>query len=172
MLTLGLSFYWFMYWLLNGMAKILDGHDFGLFIWSGKNRTSQFAEYLEGLGWSGDMGRILIFALFIVEILIALAFLRAIVSIYRHRAYGGFMPQETIKFPVLISIMCFTGFSIWDAIAGDRADLWEHGTYIVALGITWVIASFESILDIVPQTKYQGTDRRSNALRDRRSPSM
>lgn len=170
LLTLGLSFYWFLFWLFNGLDKILHGQDLGFLIWSGKDRTTQFSGYLEKIGWSQGAHDYLMTMLLIIEIGIALAFLRALITIIRLKKFGKFLPHETIKLPILLSILCFTGFSVWDVIVGDRAELWEHGTYIVALGTTWIIASLESLLDVVPRAKYEGEERRQPDLKDRRRP--
>jgi hypothetical protein len=172
MLTLGLSFYWFIFWLFNGLDKYLPGTNLGLFTWGGKDRTNQFAGYLDKIDWSQDAFIYLMFMLFVIEIIIALAFLRAIVTILRLKDYGKYLPHETMKLPILLSILCFTGFSLWDVIVGDRAELWEHGTYIVALGTTWIIASFETLLDVVPRKQYDGPERRLGEVADRRQPDL
>lgn len=168
LLTIGLSFHWFVFWLFNGLDKILNGQDLGLFVWSGKDRTDQFAGYLTKLGWGLEVHTFLMGLAFVVEVGIALAFLRAMIRIIRNRSYGEFYPHETLKLPILLSVLCFTAFSAWDIVVGDRAELWEHGTFLVTVCITWVIASFESLLDVVQRKAYDGPERRSSDLEDRR----
>lgn len=170
LLTIGLSFHWFIWWLFNGLDKVLNGRDLGLFFWSGKDRSNQFSGYLEKLGWSPDVYSILMSIAFVVEVLIAAFFLRAMIRIIRHRNHGQFYPHQTLKLPILLSVGCFTCFSTWDIVVGDRAELWEHGTFLVTVCITWVIASFESILDSIHREKYEGPERRSEDVVDRRVP--
>ena len=168
MLTIILCFHWFIWWLFNGLDKIFNGQDLGFFKWSGKDRTDQFAGYLDKLGWAPETFTYLMAIAFIVEVFIALAFLRAMVRIIRYRGYGQFYPHETLKLPIILSIVCFTAFSAWDIIVGDRAELWEHGTFLVTVCIVWVIASFESLLDVVRREKYDGPERRNSDVGDRR----
>lgn len=170
LLTIGLSAHWFIFWLFNGLDKIFKGQDFGIFVWKGKDRTNQFSGYLEGLAWPVELFQPLMMFLFVVEIFVALAFLRVIIKIVKHRSVRRFMPQEYLKLPILMSFVVFTCFSAWDVVVGDRAELWEHGTFIIALGTTWIIASFESVLDVIPQSQYNGPEKRSASMTDRRLP--
>jgi len=167
-LTIGLSFYWFFFWLMNALDKVLNRQDLGILRWNGRERSGQFAGYLEKMNLSVDLYVPLMIFAFVVELAVALAFLRVLVVLIKRRHIVRFMPQECLKLPIFLSIMVFTGFSVFDVVAGDRAELLEHGTYMCLVGVTWIIASFESVLDVVPQRDYAGTERRSETMTDRR----
>jgi len=143
LITIILYGYWFTFWALNSLDKLLNGTDLGLFTWYGKDRTHQFIIYLERLGWTQDLYMPLMLYISVIEMLIALVFLWAILVIFhvqdpKHRKF-----QVSIKLPIILSLLCFIGFSIWDIVTGDRAELLEHETYLIALCTTYIISKWE-----------------------------
>jgi hypothetical protein len=145
LVTISLYIYWFAFWLLNGLDKLINRTDLGFFIWYGKDRTNQFSIYFERLGWSQDLYTPIIIFLFLIEILIAFVFLWSIFVVFRLNNHKQLKYQIAIKSPIILSILCFTGFSIWGIVTGDRAELLEHGTYLIALSTAYIISHFETI---------------------------
>lgn len=136
-----------MFWLLNGLDKVFHSTDFGLLNWHGKNRWDQFSGYLDRLNWPLEMITPLMVLLFIVEIIVALAFLRAIILVASRHKNKYEISHDHLKLPILLSIFVFIGFSVWDVIVGDRAELLEHGTYIGVLGISWAVGALENFIE-------------------------
>lgn len=171
-LTFTLSFHWMMFWLLNGLDKLWVGESVGSIIWSGKDRSPQFQQYMEKLGLSENWIPWILNTACFAEIFVAITFLGTLYTIIRYRKVARFMPQESLKLPILLSMVVFTGFSVFDVVVGDRAELLEHGTYMALLGVTWIVASFEAVLDVVAPANSAGlSERRSPSMTDRRGPA-
>ena len=75
---------------------------------------------LDGIGW--------------VEIALGISFF-----------IGLFILRRTRKLTLInleISLLAFLGFSIADILFGDRKELWEHGTYIILIIISYLSTLF------------------------------
>jgi hypothetical protein len=113
--TLLLAF-WSMFWLLNGLDKFFNAPGF-----FGVTRDAAFVEYFGRLNLPPALALTSLYACGISEILLGLCFAAALV----------------LGAPVLINL-CFKGsmvifitFSTADVLFGDRAELWEHGTFLL-----------------------------------------
>ena len=119
--------YWGVFWLMNAADKVLNRTDLGPFTWHGKDREAQFGSYFADMDLPASMvGPTLHFA-FLWEIVAGTLFLAAL-------ARPGLL---TAAFAV--SAITFIGFSAFDVVSGDRAELLEHGTYMVLLLVGWKV---------------------------------
>ena len=50
---------------------------------------------------------------------------------------------------------------------GGRAELWEYGTYIIALDTMWIIKSVAMLFDMVPRKAFNSPQHRLGEVTDR-----
>lgn len=145
-LTIGFSLYWMLFWALNGMDKFLCGKKVLGFTWYGKDRTNQFGGYFERLEITDPpIGEVLVFA-GVVELLVAVPF--ALVLVVALRARQGLSEQVSrwMQMGLFASTAVFIGFVVFDVIVGDRAELLEHSTYLIAVAATYLLAHAEPLI--------------------------
>ena len=119
--------YWALFWIMNAADKLLNRTDLGPFTWHGKDRHVQFSTYFADMGLpTGLVGPTLLFA-FAWEIVVGILFLVALAR------------QSALPAAFTASAITFTGFSAFDVICGDRAELLEHGTYMALLLVGWMV---------------------------------
>lgn len=131
--------YWFAFWLMNGLDKFMHGANVAvggvpLFTWFGKDRGEQFARYFDRLAWPHDGIAPLLGFCGAIELGVAALFACALASGRHFSVWGGAAFSA--------SALMFVGFSTWDVVVGDRAELLEHGTY---LGVVFITAAFLSM---------------------------
>jgi hypothetical protein len=148
--------YWFLFWLLNGMDKFMHGTSVSLgggmaFTWFGKDRSEQFGKYFDRMDLPHDGIAPLLSVCGVVELAVAVLFAVALVARERFEQWSGAA--------FAACALMFLGFSVWDVVAGDRAELLEHGTY---MGVVFVTAAFVSATQFRPfaysraQASFQG----------------
>jgi len=127
-----LVFYWAMYWLMNGLDKFLNRTDLGLFAWHGKDRTEQFTNYFSNSALPVKWIDGLLYFVGIWEILIFLCLVKSLVSIPRLSR----LDYPWFEIGMKLGLITFIGFSFFDVIFGDRAELLEHGTFLILVVLT------------------------------------
>ena len=133
--------YWFIFWLLNGLDKFLHSSSLGPFAWYGKNRIEQFERYFENIGMpNAPLHGLLTFA-GIVEIAVALPFLVCGPLLLSTKPNQSRWEQgaKIMHFGLISSFAVFLGFIILDVIAGDRAELLEHSTYLAVIAGSYAV---------------------------------
>lgn len=136
--------YWFLFWLMNGMDKFMHGASVSLgggplFTWFGKDRTEQFTKYFDRMDLPHDGIAPLLGTCGVLELGVAMLFAVALVSVRRFEQWSGAA--------FAACALMFLGFSLWDVVAGDRAELLEHGTYI---GVVFMTAAFVALTQFRP----------------------
>jgi hypothetical protein len=139
--------YWFVFWLMNGLDKFMHGISVSLaerplFTWFGKDRTEQFTKYFDRLDLPHDGIAPVLGSCGAIELGVALLFGLAIVDTRRFETWLGAA--------FAASALLFLGFSVFDVVAGDRAELLEHGTY---LGVVFVTAGFLAMTQFKPAVR-------------------
>lgn len=150
--------YWFVFWLLNGMDKFIHGTTvaFGgvpLFTWFGKDRAEQFAKYFDRLDLPVEGIAPLLGFCGIAELAVAGLFAMTLLDSRRFETWLGAA--------FTACAVMFVGFSTWDVLVGDRAELLEHGTY---LGVVFITAAFLAVTQFQPATQHRST-RQNKGLR-------
>ncbi|MDP8974405.1 MAG: hypothetical protein M3N45_14860 [Actinomycetota bacterium] len=110
--------FWTAFWLLNGFDKFFNSEYF-----YGVTRDAEFVDYFARLSLPADVALITLYTISIVEIILGFGFLYTLLY-SRYRSLVG-----TLSFK--LSLLIFACFSIGDILFGDRAELWEHGTFMV-----------------------------------------
>ncbi|WP_289035181.1 hypothetical protein [uncultured Roseibium sp.] len=138
-ISLVIVLFWFSFWMLNALDKILARKDLGSFRWWGNDRIEKFTMYFDRLSIdAAHVYPILMFA-GIVEFAVALPFLYA----GYHLAKGKPGAARLADLAIALSIVIFLGFAIFDVIVGDRAELLEHSTYVGVLLISFLAIAAE-----------------------------
>ncbi len=138
-ITLVIVAYWFFFWILNALDKVLARHDIGFLRWWGNDRIEKFTMYFERLML--DVSGVYPTLLFagIVEFAVAAVFVLAGWRLACGRAGAARLADLAIA----LSIVIFLGFAIFDVIVGDRAELLEHSTYVGVLLISYLAIAAE-----------------------------
>ena len=123
--------YWAVFWLLNAADKILNRTSLEFFTWHGKDRTAQFSQYFTDMNMPLVLVEPTLYFAFVWELVVGILFMMAISR-----------PQLLSK-AFALSAITFIGFSAFDVIAGDRAELLEHGTYMALLLVSWKVLNRE-----------------------------
>lgn len=119
-----LLIFWGGYWLLNGLDKFFNQPTF-----FGVMRDEKFIDYFARLALPDTLALIVLYIIAIVEILLGLAFLASLLNAEWERAR-----RHTVFF---VSMAIFAIFSFGDILFGDRAELWEHGTFLVLVIVSY-----------------------------------
>ncbi len=126
------SLYWALFWLINGLDKFLNRHHLGLFRWWGKDRSAQFSSYFERLSLPTDGIAPLLVVTGLFELVIGALFAWAMVQQQRFEAKAN-----ALGLGFWLAGITLIGFSVFDVLFGDRAELREHGLFLMLL---WVSA--------------------------------
>ena len=113
--------FWAMFWLLNGADKFFNGRL--LEGWFGVTRDAQFVEYFARLQLPEALALTSLYGFAVLEIMVGLLFL--VVLLFPRT------PRAVNRFAFKLSMMVFLVFSTGDILFGDRAELWEHGTFMI-----------------------------------------
>lgn len=130
--------HWFLFWTFNGFDKFFNNTNVILFQWQGKDRAEQFARYLQ-VDSNDWLVKATIYLAGVWELAIGLLFLAAIIIFLRRSDVVG---QQRLKWAMLglfLSALTLMGFSVFDVIAGDRAELLEHGTFLGVVLVSWLV---------------------------------
>lgn len=131
-----LIFHWAVYWLMNGLDKFLNRTDLGMFVWYGKDRSTQFGGYLENTGTSQSLLDPILYFTGVLELLVAIPLFMILMA----SITGKLVNRNFFEFSFFIGGAIFVGFSFFDIIFGDRAELWEHGTFLIGLMLSYQLA--------------------------------
>jgi len=124
--------YWAIYWLMNGLDKFLNRKDLGIFTWYGKDRTEQFSGYFSNSAIPESWINSLLYLVGFWEILIFLCLAKSLSTLMRHSQFD----TEWLKLGMNLGAITFVIFSFFDVIFGDRAELLEHGTFLIL--VVWL----------------------------------
>lgn len=131
--------HWAVYWVMNGLDKFLNRTDLGLFTWHGKDRSEQFGTYLENTGLPQSILDGLLYVTGVIEFLVAIPLILTLIA----SAKGAGINRKLFEYGFMVSAAIFSGFSFFDVIFGDRAELWEHGTFLIGLLLCYLLAKDE-----------------------------
>lgn len=120
--------FWASFWLLNGLDKFLNYEFF-----FGVTRDTQFIDYFSRLNLPPTAALVSLYVFGVAEITLGLSFLYIMIR----RQASPVINRLNFK----ASMLLFFAFSIGDILFGDRRELWEHGTFLIL-----VIVSFRFFL--------------------------
>ncbi|MFD2177595.1 hypothetical protein [Veronia pacifica] len=125
--------YWAGFWLLNGLDKFLNRTQIGVFTWHGKDRKEQFGNYFANCNFPEHWITPLLHGIGIWEIFISIPLWLAA---WFHNK-NEFTFTKWYSFGMTMGAITFVLFSMGDVILGDRAELLEHGTYLILVCVSY-----------------------------------
>lgn len=129
--------YWFLFWLANGVDKFLNGRDLIVFSWYGKDRTEQLGSYFNLINLPEEWIDLILHTIGSWEIVISLFFLSGLIYIAQRGRKQNFW--RIGRWGFFLTALTFISFSVFDIIAGDRFELLEHNVYIGMTILSWFI---------------------------------
>jgi hypothetical protein len=150
--------FWTMFWTLNGLDKFFNGTMVEgpsgprLVGWFGVNRDEKFVDYFSRLHLPGELALGCLHVFAVLEVIVGLTFLVVLVN----RKVPGVVTRLAFKTSMLI----FLAFSTGDILFGDRAELWEHGTFMVLTLMTYQLYLGRALehADVVEPHRFAETD--------------
>lgn len=152
---IALLLFWGGFWLLNGLDKFFNAPGF-----FGVTRDQAFIEYFARIGLPDYLALFVLYSVALFEIALGLSFGLSLLS-------TGWR-QVLILFNFLASMALFIFFSFGDILFGDRAELLEHGTYLILILVSFslllssrerTVAWQDMTIRLRPLTRRRATDR-------------
>ena len=148
--------FWAMFWLLNGLDKFFigvgaapdatcrfaDGRETPCG-WFGTDRASQIGAYFDKLLLPDWMGMATLYFFALLELAIGSLFLW---MLFKSLFATGHVSHMWHRLAFKGSVLMFFLFSMGDILFGDRRELWEHGTFLVLVIITFGIYAYRDEL--------------------------
>ena len=125
--------YWAMYWIMNGLDKFLNRQNLGFFKWHGKDRNDQFSGYFNNTGIDTFWIDPLLYLVATWELAIAVPLILTLwIQVFSAR-----FDVLYFKLGMSCGVLTFIIFSFFDVIFGDRAELLEHGTFLILIVVSY-----------------------------------
>ncbi len=154
-----LLIFWSFFWMLNGFDKFFNGtmepmvepglekgvlvdsegaETFSLYGYEtnglfGSNRNAKTVTFFERIGIAESFSLPLLYSVAVFEIGLGVMFLASLWQCFRKNS--SFVECASLSYK--LSIVLFTGFCAVDVLIGERIELWEHTTFIVALALSY-----------------------------------
>lgn len=162
-----LLLFWALFWGLNGGDKFFNGrstanveswsatsvlvdgdgdiayrlHPMEPRGWYGVNRNNKMINYFRRLSLPKDVALSCLYGFAVLEVILGTMFLAvflwSMLPQNRQSRVTLFADRTVQRLAFKGSILVFLCFSVGDILFGDRAELWEHGTFIVLCLITY-----------------------------------
>lgn len=145
--------FWFFFWLLNGLDKFFARQDIWLIHWWGNHRVEKFTMYFDRLALDPAFVQATLIFAGLVEFAAAGIFVWAGMRLLQGKPGVAYRTDLAIA----VSITVFLGFTIFDVVVGDRAELLEHSTYIGVLLVSFLAVSAESFFQHLRDLDSQST---------------
>ena len=126
--------YWALFWLLNGIDKIIGGAHF-LFV--GKDRFATIERFFDSIGLGSPIYANI--ALIITAALEIFAFLFFFGALLHFSKKNMEATRSWFFMGIVFTLSTFTFFTVGDQIFGDHTELLEHGIYWPITILSWVI---------------------------------
>lgn len=111
--------------------------------WYGVNRDDKFANYFDRLGLPQIVATISLYFFAILEITLAILFFWLFLKQFSksdpedEKVVNLFTDRTIHRLIFKLSIWIFIAFLAGDVLFGDRAEVWEHGTFLLMTLVTY-----------------------------------
>ncbi len=148
--------FWAMFWMLNGLDKFFVGlgAEEGVVCrfadgretpcgWFGTDRADQIHAYFDKLLLPQWLGVTTVYSFAIMELALGSLFIWMLLkSLFATSEVSHVVHRLAFKGSVLMFFLFSTG----DILFGDRRELWEHGTFLILVIITFGIYAYRDEL--------------------------
>ena len=136
-LELAIVIFWMLFWLANGLAKVIPGVHIGV-KFAEKGDTNPFTVTLDKMGWGTSLGEFAWYFTAAFELLVGVIFLWALVQFLMRT--GPAARQPWILLGLFISAIIFTVFAFSNVVTATRPDaLFWHTAYFASVGVSWLV---------------------------------
>ena len=141
-LELGIVIFWMLFWLANGLGKVIPGVHIGVkFAEKGAN---PFTATLDKMGWGTSLGEFAWYFTAAFELLVGVIFLWALIQFFMRT--GPAARQPWILLGLFISAIIFTVFAFSNVVTANRPDaLFSHTAYFASVGVSWLVIVGQSV---------------------------
>ena len=112
--------------------------------WYGVNRDAKFANYFDRLGLPQIIATVSLYIFAFLEIVLAFSFGLLFLKQFSNKPRPGndgkvnlFTDRTIHRLIFKLSIWIFIAFLTGDILFGDRAEVWEHGTFLLMTLVTY-----------------------------------
>ncbi len=142
-LELGVVIFWMLFWLANGLAKVIPGVHIGV-KFAEKGDTNFFTVTLDKMGWGTSLGEFAFYFTAAFELLVGVIFLWALIQFFMRT--GSAARQPWILLGLFISAIIFTVFAFSNVVTANRPDaLFSHTAYFASAGVSWLVIVGQSV---------------------------
>ena len=136
-LELATVIFWMLFWLANGLAKLIPGVNIGV-KFAEKGDVNPFAVTLDKMGWGTGLGDFAFYFTGVVELLVGLIFTWALIQFIMRT--GSAARQPWILFGLFVSAIIFAVFAFSNVVsASNPTPLVWHTTYFGVVGVSWLV---------------------------------
>ena len=136
-LELATVIFWMLFWLANGLAKLIPGVNIGV-KFAEKGDVNPFAVTLDKMGWGTGLGDFGFYFTGVVELLVGLIFTWALIQFIMRS--GSAARQPWILFGLFVSAIIFAVFAFANVVTASRpTPLVWHATYFGVVGVSWLV---------------------------------
>ena len=133
--------FWMLFWLANGLAKLIPGVHIGV-KFAEKGEMNPFAGTLDKMGWGTGLGDFAFYFTGVVELLLGLVFTWALIQFIMRS--GSAARQPWILFGLFSSALIFAVFTFASIVTATRNPamgnaLIYHTTYFGIVGVSWLV---------------------------------
>ena len=134
-LELGTVIFWMLFWLANGLAKLIPGVHVGVQF---AEKGNPFTGTLDKMGWGTGLGEFAFYFTGVVELLVGLIFTWVLVQFIMRT--GPAARQPWILFGLFVSVIIFAVFAFSNVVTASRPTplIW-HTTYFGVVGVSWLV---------------------------------
>ena len=134
-LELATVIFWFLFWIANGLAKLIPGVHIGVKF---AEKGNPFGGALDKMGWGTGLGEFAYYFTGIVELIVGLIFLWALIQFFM--SSGSAARRPWILFGLFASAIIFAVFTFQNVVTSSRPTplIW-HVTYFAIVGVSWVV---------------------------------
>ena len=142
-LELGIVIFWMLFWLANGLAKVIPGVHIGV-KFAEKGDTNFFTVTLDKMGWGTSLGEFAFYFTAAFELLVGVIFLWALIQFFMRT--GSAARQPWILLGLFISGIIFTVFAFSNVVTATGPDvLFSHTAYFASVGVSWLVIVGQSM---------------------------
>ncbi len=136
-LELGTVIFWMLFWLANGLAKLIPGVHIGV-QFAEKGDANPFTGTLDKMGWGTGLGEFAFYFTGVVELLVGLIFTWALIQFIMRT--GPAARQPWILFGLFASVIIFAVFAFSNVVTASRPTplIW-HTMYFGVVGVSWLV---------------------------------
>ena len=142
-LELATVIFWMVFWLANGLAKLIPGTHIGV-KFAEKGEINPFEVTLDKMGWGTSLGDFAFYFTGAVELIVGLIFTWALLQFIMRT--GPAARQPWILLGLFISGIIFAVFAFSNVVTASRPTplIW-HTAYFGVVGVSWLVIVGQSV---------------------------